>query len=1194
MLDSNPWSTVNRIECRSYSNPLTVTTDSSSSACQYWIPLSRFSKGYVVYNNRKATIEFLEGYYPNTNATATTLEFRDVVYPKTFKIDTQNGWSLKGGYIVSDKQLSTLSVKIIKENGDVISQMASPRQLTGKRFYVSSLDGEGKDNGQKFSKITTAGNYLWIMTATDSGGRSVTIEMPITAVTSGSTVTDKMSSTNSSPSLTETPLNGIYRFKKDDDCRSGPGEAYSKIADQSTGDIIFVVASVVNQYNNTWYKTDKGYYVYSGDVEKVTLSETTLSGTYVFNKNDESRTWPYEASKLVTSYSKGNTVQVAAKVTNTYGNVWYKLSTGAYVYSGDLDSASTVSTLQFKNVVHPSVYIISASGWYLDGGTVESDYELTSIKSEIKKGSTVISTKTRTISGKSYTIKNLETYGSGSEDNGVRFSYIKNKGYGAGSYTWELTATDAKGRALTLSMPFEAKTSGTNSNGTTSLSYNDLTRNVTAVYIEDAGGVDYTNGDLICYGYDNTSTSFVLVGRVNPSDATNSTLTWSSSNESVVKLVSTENIEGGTIGYFSRTGVGSATITATAKDGSGKKATTSYRYYITNISLNATESTIAVNQYTSVVPTITPSVASYSNLTWSTSNSAVATVDNYGTVKGIGKGTATITAAASDGSGVYGTCTITVTSNISNLNTVMYESPYPTSDEEINGIMIHPILVGEVFTLYTSWDFSTYTSDYTCNFTLDNNSGLTAVTGQLGIPGSFLANSGGTWNVYFNLYENGYLVERLTIPITVVYGDRTLVQDIVNSTDIETAGSRVYWSFTPSVTQRYVYISSGNKDTIGYIYDSAWNMLAADDDSGDGNNFRMIYELEAGKQYYLGAKFYNSGLTGSVSVKLEKYRPVSYISYGIPDLLPGTTAYIYSCGIDADGYESSVSECYFEPIDNEVCSISESGFVEAKSNGLTGVTIHSVENPDITARAPIIVHGQMHYDYNVFVDSQGLVNLSFNSMANTGDKFNGFNICAFTLDVPFQLPAASIPGLTTKTEFFTWDGGNGKTGQSFNVFLETGNNIVTTNEGVTFCLLPDNLEELWGTTQQYTFSFSPLYDFEGIRYTVYGVSQEITITVSYPAAPYDFVTPNALKTIEDEAFYGIAAKRIKIAEHVTRIGSKAFSHCPNILCVYIPESCKTIANDAFDSGATIVIYGKSGSRAETYAQSKGFKFIAVK
>ena len=85
---------------------------------------------------------------------ATTLEFRDIAYPKTYKINS-NGWYISGGLLLSDVALKSLNVKIIDEKGNAVSKMSSPLSLSGKIYSISSLDGTGNtDMGQKFSYIS--------------------------------------------------------------------------------------------------------------------------------------------------------------------------------------------------------------------------------------------------------------------------------------------------------------------------------------------------------------------------------------------------------------------------------------------------------------------------------------------------------------------------------------------------------------------------------------------------------------------------------------------------------------------------------------------------------------------------------------------------------------------------------------------------------------------------------------------------------------------------------------------------------------------------------------------------------------------------------------------------------------------------------------------------------------------------------
>ncbi len=128
-----------------------------------------------------------------TSQPATNLEFKNVVYPKVFKINS-NGWSLSGGLLVSNQTLTSIDSRIIRYDGTVVSQMSSPMSISGNSFSISGLDGTGaSDNGQKFSKVTTAGNYIWRLTAKDSSGRELVMDMPFTAVTGKSTSTSTMS-----------------------------------------------------------------------------------------------------------------------------------------------------------------------------------------------------------------------------------------------------------------------------------------------------------------------------------------------------------------------------------------------------------------------------------------------------------------------------------------------------------------------------------------------------------------------------------------------------------------------------------------------------------------------------------------------------------------------------------------------------------------------------------------------------------------------------------------------------------------------------------------------------------------------------------------------------------------------------------------------------------------------------------------
>lgn len=120
--------------------------------------------------------------------TYTNLEFRDVVYPKTFRIDTTHGWYLQGGTLVSDAGLTSIQSIITRDSDEAVIDNYTKTGLSGNIFVVKSIDAN-----VKFSNIMTAGKYTWTLIGKDSSNRTLTMNMPFTAVSSGSTVTDAMS-----------------------------------------------------------------------------------------------------------------------------------------------------------------------------------------------------------------------------------------------------------------------------------------------------------------------------------------------------------------------------------------------------------------------------------------------------------------------------------------------------------------------------------------------------------------------------------------------------------------------------------------------------------------------------------------------------------------------------------------------------------------------------------------------------------------------------------------------------------------------------------------------------------------------------------------------------------------------------------------------------------------------------------------
>ena len=151
-----------------------------------------------------------------------------------------------------------------------------------------------------------------------------------------------------------------------------------------------------------------------------------------------------------------------------------------------------------------------------------------------------------------------------------------------------------------------------------------------------------------------TNVSKTLTATIQPTDATNKNVTWSSSNTSVATVDQT--------GKVTAISVGLCTITATAADDSDVKAecTVTVVQLVTSITLNQTSLTLNVDDTTVLTATVQPDNATDKSLEWSSSNTSVATVDQTGKVTAVALGSCTITATAIDGSGVKGICAVTV------------------------------------------------------------------------------------------------------------------------------------------------------------------------------------------------------------------------------------------------------------------------------------------------------------------------------------------------------------------------------------------------------------------------------------------------------------------------------------------------------------------------------------------------------
>ena len=112
-------------------------------------------------------------------------------------------------------------------------------------------------------------------------------------------------------------------------------------------------------------------------------------------------------------------------------------------------------------------------------------------------------------------------------------------------------------------------------------------------------------------------------------------------------------------GVVKAVGVGTATVKVTVGDVS-TTCKVKVLQPVTGINLNKSSLTMDALGTFQMTASVYPDSANDKRITWSSSDPAIASVDENGLVTALKKGTATITAAAMDGSGVKSTCKVTV------------------------------------------------------------------------------------------------------------------------------------------------------------------------------------------------------------------------------------------------------------------------------------------------------------------------------------------------------------------------------------------------------------------------------------------------------------------------------------------------------------------------------------------------------
>ena len=320
---------------------------------------------------------------------------------------------------------------------------------------------------------------------------------------------------------------------------------------------------------------------------------------------------------------------------------------------------------------------------------------------------------------------------------------------------------------------------------------------------------------------------------------------------------------------------------------------------VTGVTVTPETATVKVGKTTTLTATIAPSNATNKNVTWSSSNEAIATVDTEGKVTGVAAGTATITATTADGD-FTDTCAVTV--------------------EESSGPEYYVIKIGNyIMSCNSETDYMTNTSGY-------EYYGLKAVT--------YDANAAAPYNTLWILEEtdtaNGYYIKSAS-------------GQYLSATYERNSSSSGYTGTLTVGDTKDIWIATSGIET----WELSGSMLKSSNASINANNNKeMFLAVNTGDG---GASFFSvrseSNATTTQLIEPEEIaEPVAVTGVTVsPTTAEVTVGKTKQLTATVAPENADNKEITWSSSNTDVATVDATGLVTAKAEGTATVTVTTVD-----------------------------------------------------------------------------------------------------------------------------------------------------------------------------------------------------------------------------------------------------------